>query len=202
MTDLQPLPREIECLAYGAIEAEAKRRKTIEKALLGAEYPEGRTQRFTSPLPGRAGGALGSVLRTQGKAEFRIVDRDAFLEHARQFDHAVELVFDVHTPTGSLTGLSEVDELVVVLREHAAHMLVERERVAPEVEKAAIEQSEATGEPAAPGIELVETPGEMRVTPAKGAIDVVARLVQAKLLNWDGSRVLPAASGDVIEAAS
>ena len=198
----EPLDPEIECLAYGAIEAEAKRRKTVAREMLGVSYPDGRTNRYRSPLPGRSGGALGSVLRTQGSEAWRVTDRAAFLDHMRQYEGCVETVYDVQTPAGSITGLTAVDELVVVLGAAASHLLTTRDRVVPDVEKAAIAQSEETGEAAAPGIALVYSPGEMRVLPAKGAIEAVARLVKAGLLNWDGSRALPASDAMVIEEAS
>lgn len=178
MTAPDPVPDEVEVLAYAAIEREAKRRKELGKAIIGQRYPDGRTERIRSPL----GERLGSVYRTDPEPTWVVSDREALHAHLRTFDDATETVYEI----------ADEPAAVEVLRAHAPHLLVEITRVRPEWEQDALAQSRETGEPAAPGIEKVKPSGSLTVTPAKDAFDVVGRLMARGLLTWDGNRALPA----------
>ncbi|MDN5929652.1 MAG: hypothetical protein L0I24_01060 [Pseudonocardia sp.] len=179
MSAPDPVVGEVEVLAYAAIEREAKRRKELGKAIIGQRYPDGRTERIRSPL----GDRMGSVYRTDPEPQWVVTDREALHAHLRTFP-------------GNLTisvGIAPEDmaEALAVLDEFAAHLLTETTVLDPEAERAALAQSAATGEPAAPGIERVKPSGSLTVSPAKDAFDVVGRLMTRGLLSWDGRPSLP-----------
>lgn len=172
------------------------KRVEAEQAPLRAEfsalYEPGTTIKWESPLDG---GLLGYVQRTRPKPEWRITDETALREHlAAEFPGVVETVTSLPVPGVGLVELDPLDELAQVVSEHAPHLLVTETRVAQSAVDAAVEQSKATGQPAAPGITLVRPGGQMRVVPDKDAGDVVERLVRAGLVSWDGRPALPAAN--------
>jgi hypothetical protein len=162
-----------------------------EQKLATAEFSTalaaGVTIRVQSPL----GDPLGSVLRTLPKAEWRVVDRAALEAHLRTFPGCVEKVTSLLVPGIGWHEVDALDELAAICRQHAPHLLSEEEQVTAEAVTAAIEQSAATGSPAAPGIERVQPGGSIQVRPAKDASVAVERLVAAGLASWES--LLPSA---------
>lgn len=152
-------------------------------------YEPGTKHTFESPLDG---GLLGYVQRTRPKPEWRITDEEALREHlAAQFKGVVETVTFLAVPGVGLVEMDALDELAQIVAAHAPHLLTYEDRVTREAIDAALEESKATGQPAAPGITLVRPGGQMRVVPDKDAGAVVERLVRAGVVSWDGRPSLP-----------
>lgn len=181
MTSPEPLPAEAELIALKELEKRVKSRMSTTKAVVGASYEPGDKHTFRSPLDGRK---LGQVWRTDPDAEWRVVDEAALLEHLRQFPECVETFFEI----------ADERQAVAYLQAHAPHLLVEVERVIPQVIADAVTQSRETGEPAAPGIDLVKAPGVLTVKPDPAAGAVIERLQRAGWLGWDGRPTLPPAA--------
>lgn len=181
MTAPEQLPPEVEAIALAVIEAEAKKRKTVVKALIGSGYDEGEKRTFRTP----SGKKLGLVYRTDPDAQWQVVDAAALDADLRSFPG--NLVTEV--------GIAPEDmpEALAVLAAHAPHLLTDTTRVADGVVEAALAQSAATGRPAAAGIEKRTPAGSLVVKPDRCGFEAVGELIQAGLLAWDGSRVLPAA---------
>lgn len=168
---------EVEALAYAAIEKEAKRRKDLQRAVLNQRMTEGDTRRVRSPL----GDKLGAISKTDPEPQWTVTDPDALDAHLRTFPgNLVEV--DV---------IADEPAAVEVLREHAPHLLRTAEVLAPGVVEAALEQSAATGEPAAPGIGRVQPAGTVNVRPDKDALAAVAKLVRAGQLDFLAPQALP-----------
>lgn len=184
-----PLAPEVRALVLAVL---AKRvAGTVEpiKAEFSPRYEPGTTIKWESPLDG---GLLGLVQRTRPEARWEVTDRDKLHEHLREFPGCVEDVLLLPVPGVGLVELDEADELARVVAEHAPHMLVREQRVTQASVDAAVEQSRATGQAAAPGITLIRPGGQLRVVPDKNAGDVVERMVAAGIVTWDGRPVLPA----------
>lgn len=179
MTDPTPLPPEVEALALAAIESEVKKRKTLTKALFGHRYPDGHRETFRSPV---GAAKLGQVYRTDPEPQWVVTDRAALEEHLRSFPGNLAVTVTI-VP-------EDMPEALAVLAEHAPGLLTELAELDPEAERAALAQSRATGEPAAPGIGLVKAGGSLTVVPDKGAFDQVGRLIAAGVLTWDARPVL------------
>ena len=191
MSDLSP---EVRALLLATLAKRIGKEEALAKAECSPRYELGTTFKFDTPLDE----PLGLVQRTKPKVEWRVTDPEALEEHLAQFSGVVTVVYDVHTPVGSLEGLTAEDELVVVLREYAAHLLTERRQVSPDAVKDALEQSKATGEPAAPGIAKVRPGGQLRVVPDRQAEQSVQHWIASGRLDWAQLLALP--SGQ--EAAS
>ena len=180
MSELAP---EVELLALAAIGKEAEKREAVVKALIGQRYPDGRKETFRSPV---TGAKVGTVYRTDPDPKMVIVDRQALEDHLRSFPG--NLITDV--------GVAPADmpEALAVLAEHAPHLITETQRLDPTTVDAALAQSRATGEPAAPGIECRKPAGNLTVKPDPAAFEQVGRLIQAGVLTWDARPVLEEAS--------
>lgn len=169
---------EVEALAYAAIEAEAGKRKTGLRAQLNQRLVEGDTRRVRSPL----GDKLGSISKTDPAPKWQVTDPDALDEHLRGFPGNVQQV----------EIIADEPAAIEVLRVHAPELLRTVEVLAAGVVEAALAQSAATGEPAAPGISLVKPSGTVTVRPEKNALDAVALLVRAGQLDFLPPPALPA----------
>lgn len=179
MSDIEPLPPEVEILALAAIEAEVKKRKEMAKALIGQRYPDGHRESFRSPV---TAAKLGMVYRSDPEPTWVVSDRDALRAHLREFPGNL---------TVTVTILPEdMPEALAVIAEHAPGLLTDLAELDPDAVKAALDQSEATGEPAAPGISRVKPSGVLTAKPAADAMAEVGRLIVAGVLTWDARPVL------------
>lgn len=189
-TTLRPEER---ALILAALAARVKAEQEMVKAEFSVAYVAGSKQTFRSPL----GDALGYVQRTDPAPEWRITDEPALRKHlAAEFPGVIEQVVLLAVPGVGLVELDQLDELHQVLAEHAPHLLLRQERVTADAVAAALEQSKATGTPAAPGITYIRPGGTLRVVPDKAAPAAVERMVAAGIVGWDG-RALPARDGQV-----
>lgn len=194
MTNPEPLSNmhvELEALAWAALAKKAEAEKKVRSAQLNQVYREGRTEHVRSPL----GDKLGYVNKSDPDPSWYVADQTLVDDHIRQnYPGSVSTVFVVHTPGGSVTVEPE-DELFLVLREHAPHLLVADERVDPAAVKALLAESADKGEPAAPGIALSSPSGTVSVNPAKGSFEAVMKLQRAGLLDLESmTRSLPSAA--------
>ena len=174
MTAPTPLPPEVEALVLAELGKRVKARTETTKALFGQRYPDGHRETFRSPLDGSK---LGIIYRTDPDPQWKVTNPEALHAHLREYPGNVETVYEI----------ADESAAIEVLREHAPHLLVEVTRVIPDVVAAALQQSRDTGEPAAPGIELVKPAGSLTVKPDPKAGAVVERMVTAGLISWDGS---------------
>lgn len=170
-----------EALVLATLAQRVKARQDAVKAIVGQRYPDGHREIVRSPL----GEKLGQIWRTSPDPQWKVTDREALHAHLAGFDGATETTVEI--------APADMAEALAVLQAHAPHLLTETTRVRADVVEAALEQSAATGEPAAPGIELVQAAGVLTVKPDKGAGAAVERLVQAGLITWDGRPTLPSA---------
>ena len=175
----EQLPPELEVLALAAIAKEAEAREKVVKATIGQRYPDGRRETFRSPV---TGAKLGMLYRTDPEPKMVITDRAALEEHLRSFPG--NLITEI--------GIAAADmpEALAVLAEHAPGLLTETQRLDPTTVDAALAQSRATGEPAAPGIEKRKPSGSLTVKPDAGAFEQVGHLIRAGVLTWDARPVL------------
>lgn len=193
MTDISFRP-EHRALILAALQKRIADEQEPIRAEFSALYEPGTKLAFDSPLDG---GLLGHVLRTRPKPEWRITDENALRDHlAAEFRGVVETVTFLAVPGVGLVEMDPLDELAQVVAAHAPHMLSTQDRVRQDAVDAALEESKATGKPAAPGITLVRPGGQMRVVPDKDAGTVVERLVRAGVVTWDGRPALPAAADE------
>lgn len=179
MSDIEPLAPEVEILALAAIEAEVKKRKEMAKALIGQRYPDGHRESFRSPVNAAK---LGMVYRSDPEPTWVVTDREALREHLRGFPGNLVVTVTI-VP-------EDMPEALAVLAEHAPGLLTELAELDPDAERAALDQSRATGEAAAPGIELRKASGSLTVKPAVGAFEQVGRLIAAGVLTWDARPVI------------
>lgn len=183
MSDIERLPAEIEALALKELEKRVTAQIKLTKTEFGHDYPDGRKETFRSPVDGVK---LGLVWRTDPDPYWTVTDRAALIEHLEEFPGNV---------TARLEIAPDADwaEVLAVLDEHASHLLIEVTEVPESVIEAALEQSKATGKPAAPGITQVKPGGALVVKPdPKTAGQAIEGLVNSGLLTWDGRRALPA----------
>lgn len=173
------LPPEVEVLVLAELQRRVKARIDLTKAVVGVNYGDGHREIIRSPLDGQR---LGQIWRTDPNPKWSVTNEAELLEHLREFAGNVERYYEIADDAAAIE----------VLREYAPHLLVEITRVRPDVVQAALEQSEATGEPAAPGIGLVKDGGVLTVKPDPTAGPVVERLHHAGLIEWDGRLVLDA----------
>ena len=173
------LAPEIEPLVLAQLEKEVKARRALTRVPLEALYADGERKTIRSPLDDAK---LGIVLRTSPEPTWQIVDREALTKWLEADPDNVEQVDDI-------AGSEE--QVIEVLREHAPELLARVERVRPSVIAAALEVAKR-GTPI-PGIEKVKPRGTLSIRPDKAAGEVIARLVEAKVISWDGKPLaLPA----------
>lgn len=177
---------ELEALAWKALESKAKTEKITRAATLNQRYREGRTEHVRTPL----GDNLGYVNKSMPEPAWKVTNQGLLEDFIRAtFPGGLRTVYVLHTPSGSLT-LQPDDELVHVLLEHAAHMLVETDEVDEDTVTALVEQSAEENEAAAPGISWVAPSGVVSVNPTKTAFDAVMRMSRAGLLDLTSMRLL------------
>lgn len=177
----EPIAAEIEALVLAELGKRVKSRTDLVKATVGQRYPDGHKETFRSPLDQSK---LGMVYRTDPDPKWVVADRDALDAHLRGFPGNL-------TTTITLRPEDE-PEAFAVLAEHAPHLLTETTVVQPGIVEAALAQSAATGQPAAPGLELVKPSGTLTVKPDAAAGAAVERMVEAGVITWDGRPVLEA----------
>lgn len=192
MTDPTHLPPEIRALALASMRQRIEAEEKLVRAEFSVALLAGTTLRFRSPVDDTP---LGAVLRTDPKTEWRITDREALLDHLAEFPGCVETATYVAVPSAGLVRLDAQDELYRVLLEHAPRMLIEQNEVTQEAIDAAVAQSKATGEPAAPGITKVRPAGTVQVRPSTEAGEAVRRMFEVGTLSWDA--LIPAAPKQV-----
>lgn len=176
MNDIERLPAEVEALALQVLAGRVKQHLDLTKAEFSSSYNDGDKHTFRSPIDDRK---VGQVYRTDPEPRWVISDRKALEDHLRTFPGNLRPV---------VTG--DEAEVLGVLLDHAPHLI--GDELDPYAVQAALEQSKATGEPAAPGIEKVKSSGALTVKPDAGAAVVIESLIKAGLLTWDGQRALPA----------
>lgn len=185
MSDIEnaaaPIAPEVEALVLAELGKRVKARTDSVKAVFGQRYPAGHKETFRSPLDRRL--KLGIVYRSDPDPKWQVVDREALHAHLRTFPGNVVTRHEV---------IGDEHEVVDILREYAPHLLAEVTVVPEWVVEAALEQSAATGEPAAPGIELRAPSGSLTVRPDVNAGPAIEAMVTAGLFTWDGRPVLPA----------
>lgn len=172
------MPAEIEALVLATLRKRVNEREKLVKALIGQRYPDGHRESFRTP----DGSKLGMVLRTDPEPEWVITDRDALVEHLSSFPGA--MVTEVRIAP------EDMPEALAVLAEHAPNLVTETSRLDPAVVDAALAQSRATGQAAAPGIARIKPAGVLTVRPDKVAGEAVERMVAAGQITWDGRPVL------------
>lgn len=175
--DIQPLPPEVEALALRALETRVGAAlKGVKTESWAYDYEDGDKRVFRSPVDDLR---LGSVYRSDPEPRWVINDRKALEDHLREF-------------AGNLVPVITGDEAEVmgVLLDHAPHLI--GEELDQSAVQAALEQSKATGEAAAPGIARVKPGGTLTIRPDENAALAIEGLVKAGLLSWDGRRALPA----------
>lgn len=193
MTAPAPLAPEIRALVLASLAQRIKAEQDKAKAIIGVGYIAGSKQTFRSPVDDAA---LGYVQRTDPAPEWRVTDESALRAHLATFPGCVTAVAFVLLPGIGWHEVDQLDEVFVVLHEHAPHLTCSEEQVTREAIAAAVEQSKATGEAAAPGITRVRPGGVLRVVPDKNAAAAITRLVDARVITWDGQPVLPAAESE------
>lgn len=171
---------ETEALVLAELAKRIKSRTALTKATISDRFADGDKRTFRAP----DGSRLGSIYRTDPNPEWRITDREALHAHLREFPGALETV----------TEIADEATAIEVLREHAPHLLIDITRVAEEAVLAAVQQSHDTGEPAAPGIQLVKPGGVLSVRPDTNAGEVIQRMVDAGVITWDGRPAIEEAS--------
>lgn len=161
----------------------------LTTALFSPGYGDGDKRVFRSPLDDAP---LGRVERTAPKAEWSVTDLDALHAHLAEHEGCMQDVTAVLVPGIGWHEVDPRDEIAVVLREHAPHLVADEQRVSADAVDAALEQSRATGQPAAPGIGRVRPAGVLRVVPDRDAARTVARMWRAGVLDWNQVLALPA----------
>lgn len=172
----EPLPIEVEALALKALEARVKDGLNLSKACITG-YSPGDKHTFRSPISDRK---LGMVYVTDPDATWQVTDRDALDAWLRADPAALEETVEIDDMPAALEALQD----------HAPHVLAFVSRVSEAARRSAVELAKAGGQ--VPGVERVKPSGSLVVRPDKAAADVIAELVAADLLTWDGRRVLPA----------
>jgi hypothetical protein len=177
------LPDEAIALVLKRLSSKVAENLKFTKAAFESGYEAGEKHTFRSPLDGKK---LGSVYRTDPDGEWIVSNRNALEEHLMGFEG--NRVCSV--------GIREdapYEEILAVLNEHAPQYLEDRVELHPDAVQAALDQSAATGEAAAPGITFLKPGGVVTVRPDKEVDAAIQGLIQGGLLTWDGQRALPAA---------
>ncbi len=174
------LAPEMRGVLLAVLRRQVETEEKLAKAQYGTALSAGVTLRLSSPLDGSP---LGSVLRTDPKPDWRVVDERALLEHYAEYPNLWEPAVYVVMPDGPVKVQPD-DEIVRILREHGPHLLIEEQEIPAQVIADALTQSRATGEPAAPGIAQVRPGGVVQVRAHKDAAEAVARWVRSGKLDW------------------
>lgn len=181
----EPLAPEVRALVLAALARQIKGEQDKVRAVFSTAYIAGSKQTFRSPLDESP---LGYVQRTDPAVEWRITDEQALRAHlADEFPGTVETRYELAVPGVGTVSLTPFDELVVVLLEHAAHMLTEVRQVTADAITAALTATKESGSAVGPGISRVRPGGELRVVADKNASAAITRMVHAGLIEWDGT---------------
>lgn len=186
--DAPAIRPEVEALALAALAKRVKELDQPVRSIFKGDYDNGRSQKFRSPVDGRA---LGSVYREDPDPEWRVVDPTALHAHLRAHGHE-ETVYELDD------ALRE--KVVEVLREHAPELLIERTLVPQEAVEETLTATRKAGEPvdpdgnAAPGVEWVKPEGRLVVKPDPNAGEVAAAMVRAGSIDWSRRPELGAGS--------
>lgn len=187
-TEPVALSGELEAVVLAALAKRVKDRQEQVRAVIGQGYADGDKRAIRSPL----GDKLGSIYRTDPDPVWQVVDREALYAHLRQDPSNLETVYDLDLLNGTDATLPGGCELVQVLRDHAPHLIVERTVVSDVAVTTAL--ARAVAGKAVPGIAKVKPAGTLTVRPDRAAGAAIDRLVDARLITWDGRPVLDAAS--------
>lgn len=182
------LSQEQKALILGTLANTVTAEKKLATALFSADYGDGDKRVFRSPLDDAP---LGRVERTAPKAEWQVTDADALASHLSEHEGCMAQTTAILVPGIGWHDVDPRDEIALVLREHAPHLVADEQRVSQDAVDAAVEQSKATGQAAAPGITRVRPGGVLRVVPDKEAPAAIGRLVRAGLLDWSAVLALP-----------
>lgn len=185
-------PDDLEAVALAELDARVTARYKAVRAVAGADLTDGDKRTIRSPLDGSS---LGSIYRTDPEPRWTVTDWAAFEAHVRSsIPDGVETAYRLHVPSlDEPVFLDPLDELAVILREHAPHMLREVPRIRGEVVADLLAASKTSGQPAAAGIEQVKPSGSVAVRRSKTCGPAIERLHAAGLLTWDGKPMLPLA---------
>ncbi|MEV1294489.1 hypothetical protein [Pseudonocardia sp. NPDC049635] len=164
---------EVQALAIAALAKQIKAVDPVIRAMFAQDYSNGESKTFRAP----DGRKLGQVRRNDPDPVWKITDRQTLDEWLRARGH-VQTVRELAVPENH-------PELLAVLAEHAPHLLAERECVPEQAVAAALSESERTGEPVAPGIELVQQEGSLVVTVDRTTgIQAAADMARQGLVDW------------------
>lgn len=183
---------EHELLVLAILSKRIKERDTILRAVVGANYPDGRKEAFRSPL----GGRLGSVWRTDPDHRWTVSDPAEMSRwlRAKERDDAFEVVWILHTPSGPVELRAE-DELCQVLCDHAPHLLEVHERIKPSVIAEELALARARNWSPVAGIVRTKAGGTLTVRADKAGPAEVDRLVDLRLIDGAG-RLMIETGGD------
>lgn len=157
----------------------------IKKHHLATLYPNPTTAQFESPLDQAR---LGRVSRARVTPEWKVTAAAQLGEHLREaFPNLLETVYLLDVPgVADPVALPELHPLTQALIGAAPDLLTPQQRIPPEVTEAALQESRDTGQPAAPGIQLVRArQAALSVVPDKHeAVPAIGRLMAAGRLRW------------------
>lgn len=188
MSAVIDLPLEVRALILKAAIAVAEKELDELTKGLKVSYPLPATIPFESPLDGAK---LGYVQRARTTPEWKVTSTAQLLDHfVSDYPDVLETVFLIDTPIGEI-ALPEDHPITAALAGAAPELLTPQQRVPAEVVEDALEQSRNTGEPAAPGIQLVRAAqGNLNVVyDKKEGIPAITRMVRAGLIDWSGRPV-------------
>lgn len=198
----EPLSTEVQALLLKALIGEAgKALAPIEKQLKGS-YPFAGTRHFESPLDGSS---LGHINRAKTTPEWVVTSLPQLTEHfATNFPAAMETVYLMEVPDRmEPVVLPEDHPITQALLEAAPELLAPERRVPADTVTAALEESKANAEAAAPGIQLIRKgAGALSVVYDKDEGPAAIQRMQRKgLFSWS-QLALPGAEPAAVEAAS
>lgn len=180
---MEPLPDEAIALVLKRLSSKVAENLKLTKAGFESDYGSGDKRTFRSPLDGKK---LGSVYRSDPDGQWTVTNRALLEAHLMSFEG------NKVTSVG-IREDAPYEEILAVLSEHAPRYLEDRVDLHPDAVQAALDQSAATGEAAAPGITFLKPGGIVTVRPDKEADQAIQGLISGGLLTWDGQRALPAA---------
>lgn len=185
MTAPKPLRAELRALVLQQFISDAEKEVAALKTEMAPSYPLPTTVVFESPLDGAK---LGHVNRARTKPEWKVTAREQFNEHiATVYPGALVTVYLLAVPgIEAPVPLPEDHPITQALLQAAPDLLTPERRVPDDVVEAALQESRDTGQPAAPGIQLVRPrQGALSVVPDKReAPGAIRRLIAAEQVSW------------------
>jgi hypothetical protein len=180
VSDAESLPDEAIALVLKRLSSKVLDNLKMAKAVFESDYEAGEKRAFRSPVDGKK---LGSVYRSDPDGEWVVTNQRQLEEHLMEFEGNRVISVGIRED-------APYEEILAVLNEHAPQYLEDRVDLRPDAIKAALDQSAATGEPAAPGITFRKPGGVVTVRPDREADQAIAGLMSAGLLTWDGQRAI------------